>query len=101
MYELRYSFSRRAILEQEELVQQKAQVLCNGFDRLRESGSIFRVTNAFAAFAGDVISQYSFGFSYGQTECYDNGWIDNFHDAYISLSAFGHTAVQFPWLNPV
>ena len=101
MVYLRRSFSRRAILEQEDLVQEKVRVLCNGFDQYRENGSIFRVTDAFAAFAGDVISQYSFGFSYGQTERYDNGWIENFHDAYISLSAFGHVAVQFPWVNPV
>lgn len=95
------SFSRRAILEQEELVQQKVQILCDGFDQHRKQGSVFRVTNTFAAFAGDVISQYSFGFSYHQTERYENGWEENFHDAYISLGAFGHVAVQFPWVNPV
>ena len=96
-----HSFSRRAILDQEKLVQQKVEVLCDGFDRHREIGSVFRITNPFGAFAGDVISQYSFGFSYGQTERYEDGWLDNFHDAYISLGAFGHVAVQFPWMNPV
>jgi hypothetical protein len=95
------SFSRRAILDQQVVVQEKVQNLITGCDRLRESGSVFRITDAFAAFAGDVISQYSFGFSYGQTERWEDGWKENFHDAYISLGAFGHVAVQFPWVNPV
>lgn len=75
--------------------------MINGMDKLRENGSVFRVTNAYGAFAGDVISQYSFGFSYGQVEHYHNGWQENFHDAYISLGAFGHISVQYPWVNPV
>ena len=69
--------------------------------KLKENGSVFRITDAFGAFAGDVISQYAFGFSYGQVEHYENGWEDNFHDAYISLGAFGHVTVQYPWMNPV
>ncbi|KAI7162507.1 hypothetical protein KC352_g26682, partial [Hortaea werneckii] len=62
-------------------------------------GTVFKVTDAFAAFAGDVISQYSFGFSYGQVNNYETGWALNFHDAYLSLGAFGHVAVQYPWVN--
>ncbi|KAI7289252.1 hypothetical protein KC352_g3855, partial [Hortaea werneckii] len=62
-------------------------------------GTVFKVTDAFAAFAGDVISQYSFGFSYGQVNNYETGWAQNFHDAYLSLGAFGHVAVQYPWVN--
>lgn len=94
-------FSRRAILEQESLVQDKVSVLCRGFERRAGTGAAFRVTDAFAAFAGDVISQYSFGFSYGQVERHEEDWKDNFHDAYISLGAFGHVAVQYPWVNPL
>lgn len=95
------SFSRRAILDQQAVVQEKVKTLCKGLEYFRETGSVFRVTDPFAAFAGDVISQYSFGFSYGQTERYEDGWKENFHDAYISLGAFGHVAVQWPWVNPV
>lgn len=82
-------------------MQDKCRLLINGIAKLQESGSIFKVTNAFAAFAGDVISQYAFGFSYGQVEHSENGWEENFHDAYIALGAFGHLAVQYPWVNPV
>lgn len=69
--------------------------------KLKETGSVFRITDAFGAFAGDVISQYSFGFSYGQVDHYENVWEDNYHDAYISLGAFGHVTVQYPWMNKV
>lgn len=95
------SFSRRVILDQQALVQEKIKILIDGMTKLQETGAVFRVTNAFAAFAGDVISQYSFGFSYGQVEHYETGWKENFHDAYVSLGAFGHVAVQYPWVNPV
>ncbi|KAK5169323.1 uncharacterized protein LTR77_005298 [Saxophila tyrrhenica] len=94
-------FSRRAILDQQELVQDKMGILCTGMERCLENGSVFCITDAFAAFAADVISQYSFGFSYGQVEHYENGWKENFHNAYISLGAFGHVSVQYPWVNPL
>ena len=69
--------------------------------KLKDIGTVFKVTDAFAAFAGDVISRYSFGFSYGQVNNYETGWSQNFHDAYLSLGAFGHVAVQYPWVNNV
>ena len=94
-----HSFSRRSILAQEKLVQGKLELLCEGFERCRSNGIVVSVNDAFAAFGADVISQYSFGFSYGQVE--KDGWKENFHSAYIALNEFGHIIVQLPWLNPV
>ncbi|KAI7281198.1 hypothetical protein KC343_g935 [Hortaea werneckii] len=92
-------FSRRAIIDQQSLVQEKCNAMLEGMVKLKGIGTVFKVTDAFAAFAGDVISQYSFGFSYGQVNDYEIGWAQNFHDAYLSLGAFGHVAVQYPWVN--
>ncbi|KAI6821857.1 hypothetical protein KC340_g12656 [Hortaea werneckii] len=92
-------FSRRAIIDQQSLVQEKCNVMLEGMTKVKDIGTVFKVTDAFAAFAGDVISQYSFGFSYGQVSEYETGWAKNFHDAYLSLGAFGHVAVQYPWVN--
>ncbi|KAI6881099.1 hypothetical protein KC363_g7388 [Hortaea werneckii] len=92
-------FSRRAIIDQQSLVQEKCNKMLEGMTKLKDIGTVFKVTDAFAAFAGDVISQYSFGFSYGLVNNYETGWSQNFHDAYLSLGAFGHVAVQYPWVN--
>ncbi|KAI7156611.1 hypothetical protein KC349_g6175 [Hortaea werneckii] len=59
-------FSRRAIIDQQSLVQEKCSIMLEGMTKLKDIGTVFKITDAFAAFAGDVISQYSFGFSYGQ-----------------------------------
>ncbi|RMZ20733.1 hypothetical protein D0859_15263 [Hortaea werneckii] len=85
--------SRGAIIDQQSLVQEKCNTMLEGMTRLKYIGTVFKVTDAFAAFAGDVISQYSFGFSYGQVNNYETGWPQNFHDAYLSLGAFGHVAL--------
>ncbi|KAI7715746.1 hypothetical protein KC353_g5858, partial [Hortaea werneckii] len=92
-------FSRRAIIDQQSLVQEKCSIMLEVMTKLKDIGTVFKITDAFAAFAGDVISQYSFGFSYGQVRDYETGWAKNFHDAYLSLGAFGHVAVQYPWVN--
>ena len=82
-------------------MQEKCEVLVAGIAELEKTGSVFDVTNAFAAFAADVISQYSFGFSYGQVKRWEDGWAANYHKAYLAMGAFGHVAVQYPWVNPV
>ncbi|KAI7493665.1 hypothetical protein KC367_g8477 [Hortaea werneckii] len=96
---LRAPLNPLAIIDQQSLVQEKCNTMLEGMTRLKYIGTVFKVTDAFAAFAGDVISQYSFGFSYGQVNNYETGWPQNFHDAYLSLGAFGHVAVQNPWVN--
>ena len=93
------SFSRRSILAQEKLVQDKVEVLCKGFNRCHSKDSPISISGAFAAFTADVISQYSFGFSYGQLE--SDGWKDNFQSVYTAMNEFGHILVQLPWLNAV
>ncbi|KAI6909698.1 hypothetical protein KC318_g3642 [Hortaea werneckii] len=95
---LRASLNPLAIIDQQSLVSEKCNVMLEGMIKLKDIGTVFKVTDAFAAFAGDVISQYSFGFSYGQVNEYENGWARNFHDAYLSVGAFGHVAMQYPWL---
>jgi hypothetical protein len=56
------------------------------------------VNDAFAAFTCDVISQYSFGFSYDQVK--KDGWKDNVHGAFVALGEFAHIALQLLWITP-
>jgi hypothetical protein len=57
------------------------------------------IKKAWSAFAGDVICQYSFGYSYDHFESQEFG--EGFHDAFMDVSGFGHIARQLPWVKPV
>ncbi len=65
-------FSRKAIFNFEPVVQKKLQIvvqkklqiLCRGLKKFCESGSVCKLTGAFSAFAGDVVTNYCFGYDY-------------------------------------
>ncbi|KAF2207819.1 hypothetical protein CERZMDRAFT_114988 [Cercospora zeae-maydis SCOH1-5] len=84
---LNYMFSRKAILHFEPVVRKK----------FRETGSVCNATEAFSAYAGDVVTNYCFGFDYDHLSL--DGFTDSFHDAFMAVSAFGHVALQFPWMH--
>ena len=51
-------FSRRSILNFENVVQEKVQLLCDGIAKCKESGEVVTISDGFAAFSGDVVTQY-------------------------------------------
>lgn len=57
------------------------------------------LSEAFPAFAGDVITEYAFGICYNHLDSPD--FSDSFHAAFMAVGEFGHVAVQFPWFHPV
>ncbi|KAJ9149242.1 Trichodiene oxygenase [Pleurostoma richardsiae] len=59
-------FSRRAMLDEEELVQQKALKLCRDIEKHRRERVPTNVHDGFRAISMDVITEYAFG--------PDNGW---------------------------
>jgi hypothetical protein len=73
--------------------------LCNKLATYKDSGEPVNMVNAFSALAGDVITDYSFGFGYDSLESTD--FKENFHAAFMAVSEFGHVALQFPWVHPV
>ena len=55
--------------------------------------------DAYAAFAGDVITEHAFGIGYNHLDLPDlHG---SFHDAYMAMSEFSNVAVMFPWIHTV
>ncbi|KAF2162127.1 hypothetical protein M409DRAFT_69340 [Zasmidium cellare ATCC 36951] len=94
---LNYMFSRKAILGFESAVQNKMDIMTNGLKRFHETGAVCKISEAYSAFAGDVVTQYSFGFDYDHLSL--EGFTDSFHDAFMAVSAFGHVALQFPWMH--
>jgi hypothetical protein len=63
---------------------------------MKEAGEILNLQNFFDAFSGDVITEYSFGFS--RDNLLSEGFNDTFHDAFLAVSQFGHFALQFPYI---
>ncbi|KAK4505824.1 hypothetical protein PRZ48_003789 [Zasmidium cellare] len=94
---LNYMFSRKAILGFESAVQAKMDIMTRGLKRFHETGAVCKISEAYSAFAGDVVTQYSFGFDYDHLSL--EGFPDSFHDAFMAVSAFGHVALQFPWMH--
>jgi hypothetical protein len=92
-------FSKRSIAKFEPVIREKLELMCKEISRYKETGEILVLSNAFNAFAGDVITQYCFGFSYNQLE--SPGFKENFHRAYMAASEFSHLAFQFPIIHPV
>jgi hypothetical protein len=92
-------FSKRSIAKFEPVIQKKVELMCKGIEASYDTGSVATLSNAFNAFAGDVITEYCFGFCYNHLESPD--FKDNFHQAFMAVSAFGHLALQFPLMHPV
>lgn len=93
-------FSKRCIAKFEPVIQEKIDLMCRRISGFKETGGALILSNAFNAYAGDVITEYCFGFCYKQLE--SPGFKEeNFHRAFMAVSAFGHLALQFPMMHPV
>ena len=64
-----------------------------------DDGRVLAINKVWNAFAGDVITEYSFGFNYDHLGSDD--FDQTFHSAFMAVSEFGHIALQFPWVTPV
>lgn len=92
-------FSRRSIVKFQPVIREKVEILCKNMTKFGQDGKVVDMKKAWSAFAGDVICQYSFGYSYDHLESRD--FNEGFHDAFMAVSEFGHIALQFPWVTPV
>jgi cytochrome P450 len=92
-------FSKRSIAKFEPVIRDKVELMVKGITDAKNTGEVLVLSNAFSAFAGDVITEYCFGFCYNHLD--SPGFKDNFHLAFMAVSAFGHLAMQFPLMHPV
>ncbi|CZR51378.1 related to cytochrome P450 CYP3/CYP5/CYP6/CYP9 subfamilies [Phialocephala subalpina] len=92
-------FSKRSIAKFEPVIRDKVELMVKGITKAKNNGDVLVLSNAFDAFAGDVITEYCFGFCYNHLE--SAGFKDNFHPAFMAVSAFGHLAMQFPLMHPI
>jgi len=94
-------FSKRSIVDFQPVIREKLEILCDKIAKYAEGDGkqILCLNYAWSAWAGDLITQYAFGFCYNHLE--SPGFKESFHEAYMELSGFGHVAIQFPWVHPV
>lgn len=76
-------FSRSSVLKAEHLIRYKARLLCQRVAEFKGSPQPIIANHAFSAFAGDVLMEYVFGFSYKQLEK------PNFDSVYYHLASSG------------
>jgi len=93
------SFSKKTVGDFEWYVREQVDYFCARIIEYKTDGRILPINKIWNAFAGDVITQYSFGFSYKHLQSV--GFKETFHDAFMAVSEFGHIALQFPWITPV
>lgn len=92
-------FSKRSIVKFQPIIRDKVDVLCGKFAQYKENDQILPIGEAFSAFAGDIITQYSFGWCYDHLE--SPNFSKSFHEAFLAVSAFSATSLQFPWIMPL
>ncbi|KAF1811223.1 trichodiene oxygenase [Eremomyces bilateralis CBS 781.70] len=91
-------FSKRAILQLEPVIRDTASTLIRRMVEFAESKKVLNVREAYSAYTGDIIMQYSFGFCYNQLETPN---FDSFHYAFKAIGGMGHIAAQWPWVLPL
>jgi hypothetical protein len=81
------------------MVQSKIEYACSKILEHKENDKVTNLARMWDAYSGDVITEYSFGFSYNNLHSED--FESTFHDAFLALTEFGLLACQFPIMGPI
>ena len=92
-------FSKRSIVEFQPVIRDKIEIFCTHLAEYGKNGKVVDMKKAWSAFAGDVVCQYAFGYTYNNLESAD--FSEGFHDAFMAMSEFGLMAMQLPWVAQV
>jgi hypothetical protein len=92
-------FSRKRIIDFQPVVREKVSKLCRKLIQLHERNSEFHWHRAMTAYAGDVISEYSFAKSYNHLDSPD--FSETYFEPMHAACEGGALTLQFPWLWPL
>ena len=83
-------FSKQAVQRLEPMIQSKIDLLCRRLREFAQRGQVLVVENAMVALTTDIISEYSFGYSYNALEQEDlaASWNGSFREAMASSVLF-------------
>lgn len=89
-------FSRKAILEIEDVVQEKVNILGRRLEDACENCAPVNLSNAFAALTADIIANYALGINLLFLE--DPDFQNDFQKASVELDMLCHVVRFFPWI---
>ncbi|KAI4252461.1 MAG: hypothetical protein LQ352_004272 [Teloschistes flavicans] len=92
-------FSRKSVLDLEDVVQEKVQILMEHVSKALASGTALDVHHGLRAVSIDVITDYAFGQSYGLLDQPDLGL--EFSTLVHRLGPAAWVFRQWPWLSPI
>ncbi len=89
-------FSKQSVLELSPIMHEQESKLMQRFEQSYQDHNVLELSDAFAAFAADLISQYSCGVSSGFLD--DENFNNNFRQASNEITTFLHVYRFFPIL---
>lgn len=92
-------FSRRAITQQEPLIQGLLVRLCDKLNVYKETGKPLSLQKMFSALTCDAVAEYMFGFNYNQIDADD--FSTSFHHVFLEAGTFANFGLHFPWIGRV
>ncbi|KAF9767249.1 hypothetical protein IL306_000204 [Fusarium sp. DS 682] len=92
-------FSRKIVIDLEDIVQDKARKVCKAIDNTIATGKPMDLHHALRAVSIDVITEYAFGESYGLLDTPDFGY--DFFMLVLRLGPAAWIFRQAPWLKTV
>jgi hypothetical protein len=81
------------------MVQSKIEYACSKILEQTKNDKVTNLARMWDAYSGDVITEYSFGFSYKSLQSED--FEDTFHKAFLAITEFGLLNCQFPIMGSI
>lgn len=92
-------FSKQSIRKYSSVVQSCVDKLCARLDKHKRRGKKINLSHAWSAFAGDVVTEYSFPAPYGLLDQPD--FAPEYYELWLSILKSSHVLKQFPWIFPL
>ncbi|KIW42127.1 uncharacterized protein PV06_05711 [Exophiala oligosperma] len=92
-------FSRARILDLQDIIRQKLDVLLARIREFQKDGRVLRLNRAFMAFTGDVVMEYCFSHSYDHVK--GENFDETMHEPFMAASISGHLSLQMPWVPKI
>ena len=89
-------FSRQRILDLQDVIHEKLDILVDRVREFQKQGTILPLNRAFMALTGEIVMQYCFGISYGHLQLPE--FEHTLHEPFMAASISGHLSLQCPWL---
>ncbi|KAL8766874.1 MAG: hypothetical protein Q9209_006470 [Squamulea sp. 1 TL-2023] len=92
-------FSKQSIQRYSEVVQAAVDKLCSKCEESTQEHKKINLMHAYAAMAGDVVTEYCFPRSYGLLD--QPNFAPDYYNLWVSILGNSHVLKQFSWIFPL